>query len=320
MAYRFLLEVPEELYEQANVVINHAPNAGITDTHDGIAGDFDSRGITITLFAHSLEVVGLLRDWYDDVRANIPDARPVNYRFMDGTRVHVADADPSAVVAAIRHDQPWVDRSIPKIGDHAFRTGPAEALKPAMASVETRSSQTGAALVNAPRVGNVTILATDEPTDHPTVTIDGATMLNLPMIDLFRAERAYAEVFGAQLVDRADRDGHGGFVWHNAEPGHWSDVRTVPEADYAFLQNGPLTLALERMGRAEPLHVHGNVPAPVKLLVPDASLDTIQAEALVRNWTVMDNNTPGIFVFRDPFGFTWEIHAESFEKDVLSDA
>lgn len=193
-------------------------------------------------------------------------------------------------------------------------------MKPAMASVESVANRTGAALISAPRVGNVTILATDEPTDHPAITIDGATMLHLPMIDLFRAEQAYAEVFGAQLVDRADRDGRGGYVWHNAEPGQWSDVRTVPEADFAFLQNGPLTLALERMGRAEPLDVHSNVPAPVKLLVPDESLESIKAEALVRNWTVMDNKTPGIFVFRDPFGYTWEIHAESFEKDVLADA
>ena len=121
-------------------------------------------------------------------------------------------------------------------------------------------------------------------------------------------------------MDRADRDDRGGYVWHNAQPGQQGDVRTVPEADFAFLQNGPLTIALERVGRAEPLHVHGNVPPPVRLLVPDENLNSIQAEALVRNWTVMDNNTPGIFVFRDPFGFTWEIHAESFEKDVLSNA
>lgn len=320
MAYRFLLEVPRSLYEQANVVISHAPGAGINDTHNGIAGDFDNNGITVTVSAHSLEIVSRLRDWYDDVQANIPNAEVVNYYFTDGTRVPVGEADPSDIVAAIRRDQPWVDRSIPRIGEHQTRTGPATALKPAMASVETLTNRTGAALINAPRVGNITIIATDEPTDHPTITIDGATMLQLPMIDLFRAEQAYAEVFGAQLVDRADRDGHGGYIWHNAQPGQQSDVRTVPEADFAFLQNGPLTLALERLGRAVPLDVHANVPSPVKLLVSDDSLETIKAEALVRNWTVMDDTTPGIFVFRDPFGFTWEIHAESFEKEAIPNA
>lgn len=320
MAYRFLLEVPQSLYEQANVVISHAPGAGINDTHRGIAGDFDNRGITITVSAHTLEVVSRLRDWYDDVQANIPNAEVVNYYFTDGTRVPVSAVDPAVIVAAIRRDQPWVDRSIPKIGEHETRTGPASALKPAMASVETHAARTGAALINAPRVGNITIVATDEPTDHPTITIDGATMLRLPMIDLFRAEEAYAEVFGAELIDRADRDGHGGYIWYNASPGHEGDVRTVPEADFAFLQNGPLTIALERLGRAVPLDVHGNVPAPVKLMVADDSLEIIKAEALVRNWTVMDDTTAGIFVFRDPFGYTWEIHAESFEKEAISNA
>lgn len=318
MAYRFLLEVPEALYAQANVVISHTPDAGINDTHIGIGGDFDNPGITVTVSAHSLDIAWRLKDWYADVQTNIPDAGPVNYLLTNGTRLPVSDTDPYDVVAAIRRDQPWVDRSIPKIGEHTTRVGPAEALTPARATAETKTG--GAAVVNAARVGNITILATDEPTDHPSITIDGATMLHLPMIDLFRAEQAYAEVFGAQLVDRADRDGHGGYTWHNVQPGIESDVRTVPEADYAFLQNGPLTLALERMGRAYPLDVHANVPAPVKLLVPDDSLESIKAEALVRNWTVIDDSTTGIFVFRDPFGYTWEIHAESFEKEVLTNA
>lgn len=318
MAYRFLLEVPDALYAQANVVISHTPDAGIVDHHEGIGGDFDNQGKTLTLSAHSLDIAWRLKDWYADVQANMPGAGPVNYLLTNGTRLLVSDHDPAEVVAAIRRDQPWVERSIPKIGAHAFRTGPAEALKPAMASVEARSY--GAAVVNAPRVGNVTILATDEPTDHPTLTIEGVTMLHLPMIDLFRAERAYAEVFGAVLEDRADRDGKGGYVWHGVEHAPESDVRTVPEADYAFLQNGPLTLALERMGRAEPLDVHSNVPDPVRLLVSDASLESIKAEALVRNWAVMDDTTPGVFAFRDPYGYTWAVHSESFEKDALPDA
>lgn len=318
MAYRFLLEVPDALYAQANVVISHTPDAGIVDTHEGISGDFDNQGKTLTLSAHSLDIAWRLRDWYADVLANTPDAGPVNYLLTNGTRLLVSEYDPAEIVAAIRRDQPWVDRSIPKIGEHATYIGPASALKPEMASVESRSI--GTAVVNAPRVGNITILATDEPTDHPTLTLEGATMLHLPMIDLFRAERAYAEVFGTRLVDRADRDGKGGYIWHGVEHATESDVRTNPEADFAFLQNGPLTLALERMGRAYPLDVHSNVPAPVRLLVSDDSLESIKAEALVRNWTVMDDTTPGVFAFRDPYGYTWAVHSESFEKDALSDA
>lgn len=318
MAYRFLLEVPDELYSQANVVISHTPGAGINDTHIGIGGDFDNPGTTVTVAAQSLEIAWALKDWYADVQASTPNASPVNYLLTNGTRLPVASTNPRDVVAAIRRDQPWVDRSIPRIGEHITHTAPAGTLKSAVGSVATRPS--GTAMVNAPRVGNVTILATDEPTDHPAITIEGATMLHLPMLELFRAEQAYAEVFGAVLVDRADRDGDGGYIWHNAQPGQQGDVRDQPEADYAFLQNGPLLLALHRFGRAAPLSVHSNVPAPIKLLVEDDSLETIKAEALVRNWTVMDDSTAGIFVFRDPFGYTWEIHAQSFEKEVLSDA
>lgn len=318
MAYRFLLEVPENLYEQANVVINHAPNAGINDTHIGIAGEFDNPGITITISAHTLEITSRLREWYDDVKANQPDAGVVNYYFTDGRRMSVGDSDPLEVVAAIRRDQPWVERSIPKIGDHATRTGPAGTLAPARGSNVAASARTG--VVNAPRVGNITIRATDEPTDHPSLHIDGVDMIHIEAMDLFRAEEAYGEVFGASLLDRADRDGKGGYEWYNADPPETSDVRTVPEPDFAFLQNGPLVIAIERMGRALPIPVLSNVPAPVKLLVTDESFQSIRAEALVRNWTIMDENTPGIHIFRDPFGYTWEIHAESFEKEVSIDA
>lgn len=314
MAYRFLLEVPDALYAQANVVISHTPDAGIVDTHEGVGGDFDNPGKTLTLSAHSLDIAWRLKEWYADVQANVPGAAPVNYLLTNGTRISVADVQPADVVAAIRRDQPWVERSIPKIGEHATRLGPAAALLPAVASVEIRAGRT--AVVNAPRVGNVTILATDEPTEHPALTIDGVTMVHLPMIDLFRAERAYAEVLGTRLLDRADRDGKGGYLWHNVQGEHTGDVRTVPEADFSFLQNGALTIALERMGRAYPLPVYSNVPDPVRLLVSDESLESIKAEALVRNWTVMDDSTPGVFVFRDPYGYTWAIHSESFEKDA----
>lgn len=318
MSYRFLLEVPDALFAQANVVISHAPGAGIVDHHDGIGGDFDNPGKTLTLSAHNLEVAWRLKEWCEDVQANMPGSGPVNYLLTNGTRIAVIDADPSDVVAAIRRDQPWVERSIPKIGDHATRVGPAAALTHASATSEARGI--GSIVVNAPHIGDVTILATDDPSAHPNMTIDGVTMIHLGAIDLFRAEAAYAEVLGTSLVDRADRDGKGGYIWHDVEHAGHSDVRTSPEADFAFLQNGPLVIGLERKGRAYPLDVHANVPDPVRLLVSDDSYESIKAEALVRNWTVIDDSTVGVFVFRDPYGYTWAVHSESFEKDSSSNA
>ena len=318
MAYRFLLEVPDALYAQANVVISHAPDAGIVDVHEGIGGDFDNPGKTMTLSAHSLDIVHRLKAWYTDVLFNQPDAAQVNYLLTNGSRLGVASYDPDDVVAAIRRDQPWVERSIPKIGEHATRTAPQGVLQPAMATAAVRSS--GLATSHGPQLASINILATDEPRDHPVMDIEDVAMLHLPVIDLARPERAYAEIFGAALVDRADRDGKGGWIWHGAEYDDEQEAQLGTEPDFAFVQNGPLVIALERMGRAYPLDVFANPPAPIRLMVDDASFHAIRGEVLARNWNVMEDSTPGVFDFRDPFGYTWAIHSESFEKDALHNA
>ena len=318
MAYRFLLEVPDALYAQANVVISYAPDAGIVDVHEGIGGEFDNPGKTITLSAHSLDIVHRLNAWYADVLFNQADAAPVNYLLTNGTRLSVAAIEPGDVVAAIRRDQPWVERSIPKIGEHATRTAPQGVLQPTMATAAARAS--GQATSYAPRLAAVTILATDEPRDHPVMDIDDVAMLHLGVIDLARPERAYAEIFGAALIDRADRDGKGGWIWHGADYDDEQEAQLGTEPDFAFVQNGPLVIALERAGRAYPLDVFAHPPAPIRLMVDDPGFHAIRGEVLARDWNVMDDSTPGVFGFRDPFGYTWAIHSESFEKDALPNA
>lgn len=316
MAYRFLLEVPDALYAQANVVISHTPDAGIVDVHEGIGGDFDNEGKTLTLSAHSLDVVHRLSDWYTDVLFTTPNADMVNYALTNGTRLPVSGTDPGDVVAAIRRDQPWVERSIPKIGEHSTKTAPAGVLQPASGVAVREALDTK----NGPLLGNITILATDEPNDHPVITIDDVTMLHLPVIDLARPERAYGEIFGAAMVDRADRDGRGGWIWHGASYDIEQEAQFGTEPDFAFVQNGPLVIALERMGRAYPLDVFANPPAPIRLLVTDDSFTSIRGEVFARNWNVFDDATPGVFGFRDPFGYTWAIHSESSEKETVSNA
>lgn len=313
MAYRFLLEVPDALYAQANAVITAAPDADINDAHNGIAGHFDLGGKTITLSAYSLDIVNRLDAWMQDVRAH-GDPSIANYYLTDGRRLPVGDVPTEDIVAAIRRDQPWVERFIPKIGDHATRTGPVGTIDPAAATPEARAA--GISIANAPKLGEITILATDEPTDHPVITIDNATLLHLPVVDLARPERIYGEVFGAAVVSRANRDGRGGWKWLGAGYDIEQEAQFGSEPDYAFVQNGPLLLALERAGRAYPLDVFIKIPAPIRLLVTDASFEAIKANVLVRNWNVFDDTTLGVFGFRDPFGYTWSVHSESFEKDA----
>ena len=316
MAYRFLLEVPEALYAQANVVINHTPDAGIVDVHNGIVGDFDNDGRTLTLSASTLDVVMRVGQWYDEVVATTPGAGAVNVLLTNGRRLPVGTIDDAEVVNAIRHDQPWVERTIPKIGEHITRTAPAGTLQPAVAHPATRVAATG----SLPTIADIRILATDDPSDHKAITVDDVTMYHLEVIDLASPERVYAEVFGAALVDRADRHDDGSYIWHGAEYDIEQEAQFGTEPDFAFLQNGPLVIALERMGRSWPLDVFAHPPAPIRLLVDDASLAAIRGNVLTRSWNVFDDTTPGIFVFRDPMGYTWAIHGESAEKDAATNA
>lgn len=308
MAYRFLLEVPDELYNQANLVITSVPDADIVDVHEGIGGDFDAQGKTITLIAQSLRVIESLSTWYADAPKG---DLPVSVALTNGVHMVPGEVSDADIVSAIRRDQPWVDRSIPKIGDHQTRVGPAEAFQSPAASTGR-----GVAVVNKPATADIVILATDEPTDHPVITVDDFTMLHLPVVDLPLPQKAYAGVFGTEVVRHADRDGKGGWTW--LEPQY--DDRPISQPDFAFLQNGALTLALERRGRAYPLDVFSNPPAPIRLLVDDASFEKIKAQVMVRNWNVFDDTTPGVFGFRDPFGYTWAIHSESFEKGEIANA
>lgn len=316
MAYRFLLEVPEALYAQANVVISHTPDAGIVDVHDGIVGDFDNDGQTLTLSAQTLDVVSRIGEWYDQVVATTPGAGAVNFLLTNGRRMPVGTIDDAEVVNAIRHDQPWVERSIPKIGEHMTRTAPTGTLKPAVSSTDMKAAGLG----TLPSISNITILATDDPTDHQAITVDDVTMYHLEVIDLANPERTYGEIFGAALVDRADRTANGEYIWHGAGYDFEQEAQFGSEPDFAFLQNGPLVIALERMGRGLPLDVFANPPAPIRLLVDDASLAAIRGNVLTRSWNVFDDSVPGIFVFRDPMGYTWAIHGESAEKEAAANA
>lgn len=316
MAYRFLLEVPEALYAQANVVISHTPDAGIVDVHEGIVGDFDNDGKTLTLSAHSLEVVKRVEAWYDEVLVRVSKPGEVNFLLTNGKRLPVGSTEAIEIVNAIRHDQPWVERTIPKIGEHTTKTAPQGTLQPAVARPETRAM----GVATLPATADIRILATDDPNDHNAITVDDVTMYHLGVADLASPERMYAEVFGALLVDRADRNANGGYIWHGAAYDIEQEAQFGTEPDFAFVQNGPLVIALERMGRSWPLDVFANPPAPIRLLVDDASLAAIRGNVLTRSWNVFDDSTPGIFVFRDPFGYTWAIHSESSEKDSAPNA
>src|SRR3712207_2208235 len=115
MAYRFLLEVTEALAPEAGVAVEQAGDAQVLLVRSSHGLGFEDPYVDLTVAAHTLRVIDGLYDWFDALGASRPDVRIVLH---GGERLALEAHDRGALVAAIRRDQPWVERSIPKVGEH----------------------------------------------------------------------------------------------------------------------------------------------------------------------------------------------------------
>lgn len=312
MAYRFLLEVPETLADEANVVVSHAGKAQVTVVRDSHGTGFDMPTKDLTISAHGLGVIESLYQWYaDTLRAQPLQRAPMRIALHSGERLSFGEVGHDQMVAAIRRDQPWVDHTIPKIGDHETKESPGgSAIASHVVAVEDFVPESDQ--VTPPHVNAVTILATDEKSDHPSMMVEGVPALLLPVIDLAKPERMYAELFGAELMARGKRNDHGAMDYLGPQYDIEQEAQRGDEPDFAFLQNGPLTIALERMGRGYPLDVFRVVPDPIHLLMDTRSIQRVKAQVLMRGFNVF-RTADESFGFRDPFGYTWQLHDDAHE-------
>ncbi|MER3437332.1 MAG: hypothetical protein C4346_06925, partial [Chloroflexota bacterium] len=77
MAYRFLLEVPEDLAAEANVAVSAAGDAQVVVVRNSHGLGFDDPYVDLTVAAHTLRVIDTLYQWFDDLGASRPDIRVV---------------------------------------------------------------------------------------------------------------------------------------------------------------------------------------------------------------------------------------------------
>lgn len=283
MAYRFLLEVPEDLAAEANVAVSAAGDAQVLVVRNSHGLGFEDPYVDLTVAAHTLRVIDTLYDWFDDLGASRPDIRIVLH---SGERLALEEYDRGTLVAAIRRDQPWVERSIPKIGEHEVEemgaAAPAEA-----PSTATATAPAGVAVSE----------------EQPRVAIRELNHLALRVTDLQKAERFYQEFFGMELLGRARRSGdgyevlNGSYSWEEA-------IRTGQEADVTFLRNGPLTLALQRLGRGARLE--RALLDHISIRVDATTFTRLRGEILMRSFEVLASADTAL-LFRDPFGISWEI-------------
>lgn len=307
MAYRFLLEVPENLTAEANVAVASAGDAQVLVDRAAHGLGVDVPYHDLTVAAHSLRVVATLCGWADDIGATREDSRfQIGLVLHSGQRIGLHEMDAPALVAAIRRDQPWVETSVPKIGDHERET---------VAGLNTNLELAGSAPTAASAVAMIeaapaaTITAVNLIDAEDEVTIRGRNFAVIQVMELAPAEALYAELLGLTLGDRLRQDADG--VWEELghEYDHAQASHNATEADVAFMHNGPLNVALMRAGRAARLD-YSIISNRIAVAIEPSAAARINAKVMMRSYTLLASEGPA-FTFRDPFGVAWSIHPHS---------
>ena len=302
MAYRFLLEVPESLAEAASIAVDAAGDTQVLVIRPSHGLGVDDPYLDMTVAAHSLRVIDLLFDWYEAIGSSRPDVRIVLH---GGERYPMESFVRARMVALIRRDQPWVERSIPHIGDHEpmaktarYSVGPgASEFEPGL---DVTAQSSSVAVADRDEAGAV--LPTGEPAS--ALQIRSINYVLAQVNDLRKAEQFYQDFLAMRLVGRVRRTPDGtlaplprDYSWDQA-------LQTGEMADISFLSNGPLTLAAQRIGLGSLLG-QGALDT-VSLGVDSRTFATIKGEVLMRPLTVLRSGIASI-TFRDPFSINWEI-------------
>jgi catechol 2,3-dioxygenase-like lactoylglutathione lyase family enzyme len=303
MAYRFLLEVPEPLAADANVTVEEVGDAQVILVRDSHGLGIDNPYVNLTVAAHSLAVIDNLYRWFDSLGASRPDIRIVLH---GGERLELEQLDRGSMVAAIRRDQPWVERSIPKVGEHeidaVFLPDDAE-----------RALELDKRVARQERRG----LAADAPQSELARHIEFRRFnhVGVQVNDLEKAERFYGEFLNMELLGRGRRNDagqfevlDGGYSWREA---HF----TGTEADVSIVRNGPVTLALHRAGRGARLD--RGVIERLSVTVDAITFANLKGEALMRPLTILATSNTS-FSFLDPFGVVWELTILHTGSDLFS--
>lgn len=289
MAYRFLLEVPESLAETASVAVEQVGDSQVVVIRPSHGLGVDDPYVDITVASHSLQVVDILFTWFESLPAPRPDLRIVLH---GGERHSLEASDRARMVALIRRDQPWVERSIPLVGEHEPSNERAGySIGPGAPATLTRAEPAAVAVMEPEAVAG-------------RLKIGAINYVLVQVNDLQKGEAFYQEFFAMDLLGRLRR-GQDGALLPLPRDYSWSQAMQTGElAEISFLANGPLTLAVQRVGLGVVL---GKGPLElVSIGVDSRTFATIKGEVLMRPFTVLRSGVAS-FVFRDPLMVNWEI-------------
>ena len=299
MAYRFLLETPASLADAASIAVERVDDAQVVLIRPSHGLGVDDPYVDTTVAAHSLRVIDSLYDWYESIETPRPDVRIV----LHGGERHPLDAvDRARMVAMIRRDQPWVERSIPHVGEHEPTTEPAGfSVGPGAPNRPIASATTGGGVGVAVAERLETAVATE---DGSGPRFRAINYLLVQVSDLGKAEDFYQEFLGMNLLGRVRR-GPDDTMLPLPRDYSWERALQSGElADTSFLANGPLVLAVQRMGLG--VILNQGVLEMISLGVDAHTFAQLKGAVLMRNLTVLRSDAAS-FVFRDPMNVNWEI-------------
>jgi hypothetical protein len=281
MAYRFLLEVPESLAETASIAVEQVGDTQVVLIRPSHGRGVDDPDVDMTVASHSLRVIDVLFTWYESLPEPRPDFRIVLH---GGERHSLETVDRRRMVALIRRDQPWVERSIPHVGDHEPTIERAGSTVGAGVPLETLSVERppeGGRLAVAEAVA----VAVEEAAAARELQIRAINYVLIQVSDLQKAESFYRDFFAMDLLGRVRR-GPDGTLLPLPRDYSWERAYQSGElAEISFLSNGPLTLAAQRVGLGVIL---GKGPLELVSIGVDArTFATIKGEVLMRPFTVL---------------------------------
>lgn len=284
MAYRFLLEVPEALADEAGIAVGAAGDAQVVVRRSKAHNQpYAEPYVDMTVAAHSLEVTQTLIAWYETVR---PASHDIGIVLHSGERLSLREHSRSSLVAAIRRDQPWVERTVPKIGDHEEDYRMADLTR-------SRAASAGAAT-----------LESTERAEAPAKAFNVRALnhIAIRVTNLRRAEAFYTSFLDMDVIGRTrvENDDHQGlpvdFDW---------DAAGDDGADVTYLQNGPLVLAVHRVGLGA--RIERSLLEHISLRVDASSFTRIKGLALMRGYEVIGQSETD-FAFRDPLNVVWDLN------------
>lgn len=297
MAYRFLLEVPESLAADANAVVTAAGDAQVLVDRNSHGLGFDDPYNNLTVAAQSLGVIDLLYTWANEIGATRPDSRiKIGIVLHSGERLNLHELDQLLMIAAIRRDQPWVEISVPKIGEHEpeYR-------------LLAKADAAAAAGSTAQLPATLPIRAVDLIEAEDELVINGRSYAVIQVYELEQVESFYQDTFDLRITQRLRQDVDG--AWQELPPTYDHDTAALEntEADVVFMESDPLYIALVRVGRAARLD-YSTVRNDIALALDGEGANRLKAMVLMRGYTLLTAAGRG-FSFRDPYGVVWDIHA-----------